>query len=206
MTFISNFLNLQIIAVTYSSYCPMSNLGAVSKNFMLRYFLNVTLLIASLINQFVLRVVRSFRPCVRRGSSLNPLDHLGVSYIRILMLTHKGIASPQLIFLNCIQVAAVRVLFINGDMECYLWWQLVIAIFFFTWILLFPLSLKISFNTFTKDKISFLKLIWYVMIPFAVVAQCLLNRNVISVNLQNTSNFSESEVKKILREIFEEYY
>ena len=91
-------------------------------------------------------------------------------------------------------------------MECYLWWQLVIAIFFFTWILLFPLSLKISFNTFTKDKISFLKLIWYVMIPFAVVAQCLLNRNVISVNLQNTSNLSESEVKKILREIFEEYY
>ena len=44
------------------------------------------------------------------------------------------------------------------------------------------------------------------MIPFAVVAQCLLNRNVISVNLQNTSNLSESEVKKILREIFEEYY
>ena len=155
MTFISNFLNLQIIAVTYSSYCPMSNLGAVSKNFILRYFLNVTLLIASLINYFVLQVVRSFRPCLRRGSSLNPLDHLGVSYIRILMLSHKTIASPLLIFLNCIQVAAVRVLFINGDMECYSWWQLVIAIFFFTCILLFPCHWRFHLTHSWKTKSHF---------------------------------------------------
>lgn len=56
------------------------------------------------------------------------------------------------------------------------------------------------------NKISYPKFILDVMILFPVVEQCLLNRNVISVNPQNTSNLSESEVKKNLRDIFEEYY
>ena len=206
ITFISDFLNLEIVTVTYSSYCPMSNLDAVSKIFIKTYFLTATLLIASLINYFMSRVFHSFRPSLRRGSSLNLSDRLGVCFIRTLMFSYKNIASASLIFLNCVEVAGVRVLFIKGDMECYQWWQIVIAVFLFTWVLFFPLSLKISFNMFMKDKISFPKFILCLMAPFVLVAHCFLNRHVVSVNLQKRRSLSELEVKKILREIFEESY
>ena len=69
ITFISDFLNLEMIAVTYSSHCPMSNLDAVSKIFIKTYLLTATLLIASLINYFMSRVFHYFRPSLRRGSS-----------------------------------------------------------------------------------------------------------------------------------------
>ena len=122
------------------------------------------------------------------------------------MLTYKNIASASLIFLKCVDVAGVQVLFIKGDMECYQWWQILIAVFLFTWVLSFPLPLKVSFSMFMKEKISFPKFILCLMDPFVLVAHCFLNRNVVSVNLQIRRNLSQSEVKNILREIFEESY
>ena len=142
----------------------------------------------------------------KRGSSLNLPDRLGVCFIRILMLTYKNIASASLIFLKCVDVAGVQVLFIKGDMECYQWWQILIAVFLFTWVLSFPLPLKVSFSMSMKEKISFPKFILCLMAPFVLVAHCFLNRNVVSVNLQIRRNLSQSEVKNILREIFEESY
>ena len=47
------FFNLEIVAVTYSFYCPMNILDAVSKNFIKAYLLAATLLMASLINYFM---------------------------------------------------------------------------------------------------------------------------------------------------------
>ena len=206
ITSISNFFNLEIVAVTYSSYCPMSNLDAVSKKFIKTYLLTAILLIASLTHYFMSRVFNSFHPSLQRGSSLSPSDRLGVCFIRILMFSYKNIASASLIFLKCVEVAGASILFIKGDMECYQWWQIVIAVFLLTWILFFPLSLKISFNMFMRDKISFSKFILCLVAPFVLVANCFLNRNVVSVNLQNSRDLSELEVKTILREMFEESY
>ena len=115
------FFNLEVVAVTYSSYCPMSNRDAVSKNFIKAYLLTATLLMASLINYFMSRVVHSFHPNFRRGSSLMPSDRLGVCLIRVLILGYKNMASASLVYLNCVEVAGVRVLFTKGDLECYQW-------------------------------------------------------------------------------------
>ena len=111
-------------------------------------------------------------------------------------------ASASLVLLNCVQVADNKVLFIKGDMKCYQWWQIVIAVFFFTWILFFPLSLKVSFNKFMKDNISFRKFILCLIVPFAVVTNYRLNRNY--VDLQKSRN--TYKVKEILREMFQESY
>ena len=204
ITFISRCLNLEIITVTYSSYCPMSNLDAVSKIFIKTYLLTVTLILASSMNYFMSRVFHSYYWGFGRRLSLKPSERVGVCLIHILMLSYKNMTSASLILLNCVEVSGIRVLFIKGDMECFQWWQIVIAVFFFTWVLFFPLSLKILFNMFMKDKISFQKLILFLMIPFAAVGNYLLNRNVISVDPQRLGN--ESEVKKVLREMFEEPY
>ena len=204
IAFISNCLNLEIVAVTYVSYCPMSSLDAVSKTFIKTYLLTVTLLMASLINYAIARVFHYFHSSIGRISSLKASERLGVCFIRILMLSYKNIASASIMLLNCVEVAGVRVLFIKGHMECYQWWQIAIAVFFFTWILLFPLSLKLSFEMFMKDKISFPIFILCLMVPFAVVANYRLNRSVVSVDLQKFKN--AYEVKEILREIFAEPY
>ena len=121
-----------MIAVTYSSYCPMSDLDAVSKAFIKTYLLTVTLLMASLINYFITRIFCFFSSKFGKVSLLTASERLGVCFIRILMLSYKNMASSSLILLNCAEVSGVRVLFIKGDMKCYQWWQIVIAVFFFT--------------------------------------------------------------------------
>ena len=203
-TFISRCLNLEIVTVTYSSYCPMRNLDAVSKIFIKTYFMTVTLTLASSMNYFMSRFFHCSYLGFGKRSSLKPSERVGVCLIHILMLSYKNMASASLILLNCVEVSGVPVLLIKGDMKCYQWWQIVIAVFFFTWILFFPLSLKILFNMFMKDKISFPKFILFLMIPFAAVGNYLFNRNVISVDTQGLGN--ESEIKKVLREVFEESY
>ena len=202
--FITDCLNLEMVAVTYSSYCPMSNLDAVSKTFIKTYLLTATLLIACLINYFVATIFHVFRLSVGRFSSLKPSYRLGVCFIRLLMLSYKNLTSALLLLLKCVEVADNQVLFIKGDMKCYQWWQIVIAVLFFTWILFFPLSLNISFNMYMKNKISLAKFILCLIVPFAIAANYRLNRNVVTVDLQKSRN--TYKVKKILSEIFQESY
>ena len=113
-------------------------------------------------------------------------------------------ASSSLLLLNCVEVADNQVLFIKGDMKCYQWWQIVTVLLIFTWILFFPLLLKVSFNMLMKDKISFSKFIFCLIIPFAAVTNYRLNRRVVSVDLQKSRN--RNKVIEILKEIFQESY
>ena len=204
ITFISKFINLEVIAIKFSSYCPMNDLNAVSKVFIKTYFLTVVLIMASLVNYFVSLLYYSFGGKLGRTSWLKPSDRLGVCFIRVLMLNYKNMASVSLILLNCVEVAGIRVLHVKGDTNCFQWWQVIVAIFFFTWILFFPLSLKLSYSMFMKDEISFSKFIICLIIPLTFVVYKILNRNVVSVALQKPIN--ESYVKRILKEMFEEPY
>ena len=126
----------------------------------------------------------------RRGinSSLKPSDRLGVCFIRVLMLNYKNIASVSVILLNCVEVTGIRVLHVKGDTECFNWWQVIVAVFFSTWILFFPLSLKLSYAMFIKNEITFPKFIICLMIPIALVVYKIVNRNVVSVVLQKPVN------------------
>ena len=204
ITDISKFMNLEIIAINSSYYCPMNDLNAVSKALIKTYLLTVALLMASLLNYLISRLYYSFGGKLGRGSSLKPSDRFGVCLIRVLMLNYKNMATVSLILINCVEVASNRVLHVNGDIKCFEWWQVIVAVFFCTWILFFPLSLKFSYSMFMKDQITFPQLIISLMIPFALVVYHVLNRNVVLVVLQTPRNVSK--VKNILKEMFEEPY
>ena len=204
ITFITDCFNLEMVAVTYSSYCPMSNLNAVSKSFIKMYLLTAILFIACLINYFISRVFRFFGSSLGRLSSLKPSDRLGICFTRVLIFSYKNMAKASLLLLKCVEMADAQVLFTKGDIKCYQWWQIVIAAFFFTWILFFPLSLKVSFNMFMKEKISFAKFILCLIVPFAIVSNYRLKRNFASVDLQKSKN--TYKVKEILGEMFQESY
>ena len=204
ITFITDILNLEMVPATYFSYCPMSNLDAVSKAFIKTYLLTATLLVACLINYFMSVIFHFFRSSLGRLSYIKPSDRFGVCFIRLQMFSYKKMASSSLLLLNCVEVADNQVLFIKGDMKCYQWWQIVTVLLIFTWILFFPLLLKVSFNMLMKDKISFSKFIFCLIIPFAAVTNYRLNRRVVSVDLQKSRN--RNKVIEILKEIFQESY
>ena len=134
-------------------------------------------------NYFLLRVYYYFGGKLERRSSLKPSDRLGVCLIRVLMLSDKNMATVSLILSNCVEVAGIRVLHVKGDTECFNWWQVIVAAFFFTWILFFPLSLKLSYTMFMRDEITFPQFIICLVIPFAVVVYNIVNRNTIFVVL-----------------------
>ena len=75
---------------------------------------------------------------------------------------------------------------------------------FFTWIMFFPLSLKLSYTMFMKDQISFPNFIICLRITFALVVYKILNRNVVSVALLKPIN--GSYMKRIWKQMFEEPY
>ena len=143
ITFLSKLLNLELIAMYSSSYCPMNDLNAVSKAFIKMHLLTVALIMVSLVNYFASQLYFFFGG--RRGvnSSLKPSDRLGVCFMRVLMLNYKNIASVSVILLNYVEVTGIRVLHVKGDTECFNWWQVIVAVFFFTWILFFPFITEI---------------------------------------------------------------
>ena len=102
ITFIIDCLNLEMVVVTYSSYCPISNLNAVSKLFIKTHLLTATLLIASLLNYLIPGVLHLFRSKLGRLSSLKPSDRLGVCFIRVLMFSYKSMANASLLLLKCV--------------------------------------------------------------------------------------------------------
>ena len=120
------------------------------------------------------------------------------------MLNYKNMATASLILLNCVEVGGTLVLHIKGDIKCFKWWQVTVAVFFSTWILIFPLSLKLSYTMFMKDEITFRQFTFSLIIPFTVVVYHILNRNTVSANLQNPRHVLK--VKIILKEMFEESY
>ena len=155
-------------------------------------------------NYFVSLVYHSFGDKLGRTSSLKTLDRLAVCFIRVLMLNYKNMASVFSILLNCVEVANIQVLHVYGETRCFNWWQVIVAVFFFTWIMFFPLSLKLSYTMFMKDQISFPNFIICLRITFALVVYKILNRNVVSVALLKPIN--ESYMKRIWKEMFEEPY
>ena len=159
---------------------------------------------ASLLNYFLSRIYYYFGGKLGRRSSLKPSDRLGVCLLRVLTLNYKNISNVSLILLNCVEVAGIQVLHVKGNTECFNWWQVMVAVFFFTWILFFPFSLKLSYTMFMKDEITFPQFIFCLIGPFAVVVYKFVNRNVVSVVLQESRNVSK--VKTILQEMFEESY
>ena len=204
IAFMSKFLNLEIVAINSSYYCPMNDLNAVSKAFIKTYLFTVALIVASLLNYFISRIYYYFGGKLGRRSSLKPSDRLGVCLLRVLMLNYKNMANVSLILLNCVEVEGILVLHVKGDTECFNWWQVMIAVFFFTWILFFPFSLKLSYTMFMKDEITFPQFIFCLIGPFTMVVYKFVNRNVVSVVLQESRNVSK--VKAILQEMFEESY
>ena len=122
ITVISKFINLEIVAINSASYCPMTNLNAVSKVFIKTYLLTVALIMASLMNYLISRTYYSFGGKLRRESSLKPSDRLGICLVRVLMLNYKNMATASLMLLNCVEVAGIRVLHINGNIKCFEWW------------------------------------------------------------------------------------
>ena len=202
IAFISKFINLEIVAINSSSYCPMNNLNAVSKAFIKTHLLTVAMIMASLLNYLISRLYYSFGGKLGRRSSLKPSDCLRICLIRVLMLNYKNMATVSLKFLNCIEVNGILVLHIKGDVKCFEWWQVTAAVFFSIWVLFFPLSLKLSYTMFMKDEITFPRFIFSLMIPFVVVVYHILNRKVVLVVLQIPRNVFK--VKRILQEMFEE--
>ena len=203
-TFVSRLVNLEVVAISSSFYCPMNNLNEVSKVFIKTYLLTVALLMVSSLNYFISRCSSGFRYKYQRASSLQPLDRLGVCFVRILMLNYKNVATVSLTIFTCVEVAGSQVLYIKGDVKCFQWWQITMVVFFCTWVLFFPLSLKYSYKMLLKDEITFPQFICCLLAPCALVACILLNRNVASVDLRQSRNISE--VKMILKEMFEECY
>ena len=67
----------------------------------------------------------------------------------------------------------------------------------FTWILFFPLALKVSFSVFMKKKLSFSNFFVCLIILFAAVTNYCFKRRVVSVDLQKSRN--TYNVKDILK-------
>ena len=199
--FLSEFLNLDMIAVFSSSYCPFKNLNAVSKGFLKTCFLTMTMLVFSFVN-FLLYKIYYSRNLI--GNELKPMEKLGIGCLRVLMWNYKNLASLSLIWLHCVDISDAKVLYIKGDVLCYQWWQLMGAVFFVTWIIPFPLSLMLTYRLYMKDKITFKQLFVCLIMPllsiiFYLNSKC--NNTYVFAKPVHTGN-----VKRLLREMFEECY
>ena len=129
--------------------------------------------------------------------SIRSTLNLVVCFIPVPILIFKNSASASLILLNCVDIPNISVFSLRSD-EMFAMVANSNCRFFS-----FMLGSAAPFVT-----EGFSKLILYLMVPFVVIVNYLLNKNVVSVNFPAHSQRPRevSDVKKSLREIFKESY
>ena len=117
--------------------------------------------------------------------------------IHVPILIFKNSASTSLMLLNCVDIPNISVFSLRSDEMFAMVANSNCRFFFFMLDSVVPSVTE-----------GFSKLILYLMVPFVVVVNYLLNKNVLSVNFPAHSPQAREvpDVKKSLREIFKESY
>ena len=95
------------------------------------------------------------------------------------------------------------VLFINGDQQCFEWWQNLQIAFMVLWAIPFPAALMVSYRMYMRYVISLRQFVAALIFPYLAIYFMFTKRSTRSLA---TEVNDEKRVTVLLKEMFEEAY
>ena len=151
------------------SWCPFNHLQPVSKVLLKSSFIIYLFFLIFL--AFILRKIGrlSERLFKITCTKLNNIQ-LSCCILRLVFISYVGITTTCFSLLSCVQLGHFgKVLFINGSIQCYKWWQLIVICVVCCWIVPFPVSIYTLSKLLSKNKMSSKHFLLCLLFPLPAV-------------------------------------
>ena len=134
-TLLLSLFNFQLdVSSFFDSLCLMAGLSPVQKLLALTLFVPLVLLLfgflyATLRFRFTTRSAFSQQENRNAAASSAFFLRLSTGFMLATLFTYQGLATTAMTLLNCVPVRDNKVLFIEGSIVCYQWWQYAIVVY-----------------------------------------------------------------------------
>ncbi|XP_022782410.1 uncharacterized protein LOC111323347 [Stylophora pistillata] len=193
--------NFQVRTLKGSIGCPFPGFNVVTKELFLTLKFLATLLSIAMIYA-IHRVISRFRPIPKPSLKL----YLAV-VLEALLLGYKTLADTSLKLMHCVPVELKWRLFIDGNIQCWQWWQYMQIVFILAFII--PLVLVLFWGSLmlSKDKLSTKEFLIACAfpLPFLLIWWFRCCKRKVNTNQYDLilGNFKDTEdIKKVLHEPF----
>ena len=207
----SSLFTLSIQTNSSFTVCPITGLNAVTKMVFVRSMACYVLLMMLMFHAISYIVQLLISKDVQKKQALVVFSvRLKVATIQIILLAYATLTSTALTLLNCVPVSNKHVLFIDGTITCFRWWQFLIFLFVIGWIIPFPfvlvcsvVHLKSGVITYSKFVLAWALPLWYLVWTISMHLFCkerLIARLKSDFNAPSDT-CTEDEEKMLIREI-----
>ncbi|KAL9956299.1 hypothetical protein ACROYT_G037761, partial [Oculina patagonica] len=193
--------NFQVKTMDGSIGCPFPGLNAVTKEFFMCLKFLATLLSIGFIYT-IHRVISKTFYLSTPSLSL----YLAVA-LETLLLGYETLADTTLKLMHCVPIGQERRLFVDGNIECWQWWQYLLIVFIVVFVIPLVLALFWGSLMLSKDRVSAKEFLISCAFPLPFLLIWLLryckkrsNTNQFKPSSPN-SNHTE-EIKKVLHDPF----
>ncbi|XP_057291347.1 uncharacterized protein LOC130613985 [Hydractinia symbiolongicarpus] len=136
--FLTSILNFELFEIG-AKLCPTFSLDDVQKIAIRNGLFPILLLFITITTYGVALLVLTFKSCWK-GMLLKRKKlglRVSICIISIILWNYVNIVMLTLTLINCRQITNEKVLYINGNMQCFVWWQFLCFIFLSLWVILF---------------------------------------------------------------------
>ena len=207
----ASIFTLSLHTQTSVLICPIYGLTAVTKLLLVKSFAAYVVVCLFCLHAIVNLVQFLLLQDVRRKQALIVFSvRLKVATIQILLISYATFSTTALTLVNCVSMYSKQVLFIDGTVTCYTWWQVIAFIFVVGWIVPFPIVMVLSLVHLKNEIISYhqfviawalplLYLIWILIANLPYLKDRILVPH--TKHIPDTSSSSLTEEKLSVQEI-----
>ena len=216
----SSLFNFKVTGMYHNtqSLCPYSGQEPVTKEFFKMIFMSYIITILGLL-ALLLSLCRS-NPNVEEieQSKTSFRTRILCSLLETLILGYAVLTTSCMSLLRCKSLDNIgKVLYIDGNITCYTWWQVVLFALLISWNLPFPLALYFASRGLLKNKLSLktffiglaLPLPFIIYSIFSYCSDCnqseesrVLRGSQSSDDLNSSSNHCPSDITKVLNVLY----
>ena len=147
------------------SWCPLDNIQPVSKVLLKSSFIVYLFFLVFLV--FVL--CKAGKQLKIDAIQLNN-SRLVCCMLRLIFISYAGITVTCFSLLSCVQLGPLgRVLFIDGSILCYRWWQMIVIVMMCCWIIPFPVTIYASSQLLHNNILSTKKFLLCLLFPLPAI-------------------------------------
>ena len=167
--FLSSILNLKLpVLHALSNICPVDNLDAVTKLFIKDFLFVCLMLFIVLLCNGCVKIYKVMQRKHRRYCK-TILMRLRKCTLQIIMLGYTIWATFALSMIHCRKINDKRVLYVDGELICYSWWQRLNMFFLVFWIIPFPIALWLTSKLLKQLVITVTEFFVCVFIPWCTI-------------------------------------
>ena len=182
------------------SWCPFDNLRPVSKAFLKSSFI-LYLFILALFTSILFRIVGRLKNERKEDNKITNNSRLFCFSLRLILISYAGITATCFSLISCVDLDShQKVLFIDGSIRCYTWWQKIIIFVVLCWVAPFPIAIYASSRLLHNCLLSVRKFFICLLFPLPTICYWLYVR-IWCLKIDKTRSIDSPMTNKITHEV-----